>query len=691
MPKLIDVPATLNNCFFHCLATHFLLNDIAFPDAVFDLRNTPFDTLALVITDQASFDSVFQLESQMRAKDKSANAFIVEKMLLLGVLLRHYYVKQLKSLAEEGDLYHEIESRFIQHLETVKEVAAEEGEIDEICSTTEDDLGLLLQVNREYVVAYLTQLRAQDKLVDVLDKQPEPSEYFKQTGFRTFIQALEKDSDTLSISDASPLTKLLGIDVHVFIDEEEVKTDIVHDRCEFQIKEGHYFLKVPEDERSQQLEQDLSVYKEERKAILGEHTSRQSKEEKANQSDCLFLAATFPVDEDVEGENPVESLQKRWSAILDSQNIRLPLLAISEDVQAFLDSDNAGAFLHLEDTVKERMVDAFIAHQPDVIQKIQEISARMPEETKVYARDKVLDNIIGETIAPHGIQERIHQTLREDLIQCHSQNDYWAFKDKYAFLNADSLKRLDMLHFFQEMISDREQRFNELIAGIADESLKQRLRDYYQALHTPDLSLSRKLTLYQLVLETFSPLNIEDADIVQFEYRLQQLKQTAKQLEGHAKPVLKYLGVLMLAVVVGVGIALAIGSLGVGAACLAGTGALLLSLGFFSSARSKSVAKKTEQIVKLAKVAPSLIDKLAQTLGHDWLQESEGQYVTELNDIAEANRLALSFNERFSATKMKAKPEIDSLHRYRVVLSNVSYQRLEKIRTESHTVCGLTT
>lgn len=686
MPNLIDVPATLNNCFFHCLAAHHLLNHLVIPDDVFDLKETPFERLSPYVYDKSSFDKIFYNEQQIREGDNLSGDFLVEKILLLGVLFRHYFIKQLKRLDKESAAYQTIQAQFLRDVAALSDLVDDEGDIETLCRAVEDNLGLLLQSNHDYVVAYLEQERGTDVVKDVIEKRPDPQTYFNTEGLRQFIGSLGSDNETLSINDVSLLTQIL--DIHIErIDEATVVIDSKEAgvRSEIQLDAGHYYLKGDDAEGTRQLNEALTQYRTSREIILREYADRKRQEEAASQSDCLFLAAMLPKADESEGRSAMSNLVSAWEGMMTHQGLSLPLAQTQASTVLYLDSRKKTSFFELEKVVRGQMVEAYFDTHPDIKQKIKDISRRVLEETKTYAMDSVMASIIGEIRDEEAIQALMHTAIKKDLLECQTDADYRAFREKYDFLNAPDLQTLSMLIFFKEMINDREQCLNELITQIDDQLLKKRLRECYQALHEKPLHLSEQLALYQLILTGFSPLNEDEPDIARFETYLLRLKKMGSELEGHHRPILKAVGGLMMAVAFAAVIALSVGSLGAVAGGLAVAGGVLLSLGFFSMGRSKGLARTIEKVAKEGKLASPLSQKLTQLLGHPCVLNHQGNYVIEVDDIVSANRLAILANKHFTGTKMKAISEIDAYHRYCVVMSQVSHEQFDKI--PSCTLC----
>lgn len=91
--RRINVSGEFDNCFFHCLSAHMLLQNIPLPKGLFQAKaGSPAGELCKIFSDRAHFDAYFaSLQREFPNKQ-----FMQEKTLVLGVLFRQYNADLLK-------------------------------------------------------------------------------------------------------------------------------------------------------------------------------------------------------------------------------------------------------------------------------------------------------------------------------------------------------------------------------------------------------------------------------------------------------------------------------------------------------------------------------------------------------------------------------------------------------------------
>lgn len=98
-PTTVDVSAALENCFFHSLALYYLLTKRPFPNDLFMVYETDLPEVKNIKQFIPNFNSlnlfeIFARQCQ-KIEDLPAPHFLFEKTLVLGVLLRSWFVKEL--------------------------------------------------------------------------------------------------------------------------------------------------------------------------------------------------------------------------------------------------------------------------------------------------------------------------------------------------------------------------------------------------------------------------------------------------------------------------------------------------------------------------------------------------------------------------------------------------------------------
>lgn len=95
--KAVNVSAAFNNCFFHSYALHLIINQQQFPADLFDIHPNDDELirrLKQAVTKFDDLDNLFTSYSQLKKLPGKSN-FLVEKTLILGLLLRSWFGKEL--------------------------------------------------------------------------------------------------------------------------------------------------------------------------------------------------------------------------------------------------------------------------------------------------------------------------------------------------------------------------------------------------------------------------------------------------------------------------------------------------------------------------------------------------------------------------------------------------------------------
>ncbi|KTD19248.1 hypothetical protein EAW55_13460 [Legionella jordanis] len=106
MSQAVSVSAVMENCFFNCLALHYLCNSLALPNDLF--QEFPRDDATLLklkqfFQNEEEFHRFFEAYEQFRANNSkqeqkklpASTKYIFEKTLILGILFRSWVIQKL--------------------------------------------------------------------------------------------------------------------------------------------------------------------------------------------------------------------------------------------------------------------------------------------------------------------------------------------------------------------------------------------------------------------------------------------------------------------------------------------------------------------------------------------------------------------------------------------------------------------
>jgi hypothetical protein len=678
MPNIIELPTTFNNGLLHCLALHCVLTKQPLPSSLFDLQGSALEPLSTFFQDESSFNLYFEKQLKIIQTEGTRQDLMLEKALILQMLFRRYYATQLKKEPKDAVYYSYLKRRFVRGI-TRYSLAFDEAQgeqtLDALLSANE---GLLFKANKVYIQAYLAEQKRLERGEEIneSDRLQAPTVYFDETGCDEFIRAIEDNENLLQYTDIRPLTDML--DVSLTISDEKESHD--PEKLELVLRDGEYALKLEDGEVADSLQRSIVLYQRGRGDLLSiDEPLKQVKHCEELEKTCLFLSVTLPCSASFLPDPPFNLLIGRLDSLASAAPPKLSFNAMSALTDAYLDAQAAYDFSLFEDQFKWQLVTSFLDNNTTIDKDVTSYCNAYLREGGQYSKDEVVEGLLGDTRSIEGIRHGVEA----DYTQCVSTEDYIKVQQKYAFLQASYLDELAILRFYQELIVKENTRFERLISQLSDNGLKESLYSLYRELHGSNLSFSEKLMGYQLVLNTFSPLNQTPPNIPLFEQRLARFENAAKTMKGHARLGYQLLGAAMLGVVFAVGIALSVGTLGLGVGCVGAVGSIMMSMGFFSLGQPRGFSKAITQISKHANKAPSLVDKLNLVLGDSWLLNAKGHYYCQVNDINEGKGLAKKINRLGAVGKIKAEAKIVSEGRYTVELKGVTYDELKKIEKQS--------
>lgn len=190
-PQFVDVPKLAQNCFFYCLALHYLANNIELPEELFQDypgdSNSYLQLKALIREDGLNF-----FEKYVDEKYKPSD-FVFEKNLVLGFLFRSLYVHKLSNneVMKKSIISGESQDTLMKLAQRKVDVYSENDTFEDNFLSAED--AAIYIDNRPYFIA----LRNNDKLPEIAKEYREGEQKQK---LDSLIQAFERRlQDLLSV------------------------------------------------------------------------------------------------------------------------------------------------------------------------------------------------------------------------------------------------------------------------------------------------------------------------------------------------------------------------------------------------------------------------------------------------------------------------------------------------------------
>lgn len=163
--KEVDVSATSNNCFFHAYAIYLLSNNLPLPQDLFtkampENQNpvSPAEKLKKTFTSPEDL-KLFNRNNKQLHPSSPDKAMLFEKSIVLGVLLREWFAKELKSAS--GAKQVESIDAAIRQYQNLSEIMSSEEEISELMKL--GNYGAIFEANAERFQQFKTKKPTDDE------------------------------------------------------------------------------------------------------------------------------------------------------------------------------------------------------------------------------------------------------------------------------------------------------------------------------------------------------------------------------------------------------------------------------------------------------------------------------------------------------------------------------------------------
>lgn len=214
MPTLVNVSGSMHNCAFHSIAAHILLHDLPIPADLFerlDGADTTANALIGLFSDEARFNQHFDDLAKVRG-DISA---LPEKSLILGVLLRQYYQKNLQhDIGIRDDLFAENpgHASFTSLFDSFNELSGvfSPQELDGFMAG--DTNGVIYQAVKDD----LSRLKGEIGEKSETEKAGILKDYWDELGYAKYCAEVGTLGKTMTAQNAAQAAQLLGFAVTVY-------------------------------------------------------------------------------------------------------------------------------------------------------------------------------------------------------------------------------------------------------------------------------------------------------------------------------------------------------------------------------------------------------------------------------------------------------------------------------------------
>ncbi|MBA3537913.1 MAG: hypothetical protein H0T84_15135 [Tatlockia sp.] len=339
----VNVSGILNNCFFHSLALYYLGNNISFPDDLFTMKQIHDNNSSPLQKLYARFKTIESLEifyQYAHIKQPNSHQYpnhLVEKVIVLGVFIRNWFVEQLrmdeehcKALFEyrgrkEGidekqitfmSLIEKLQSAMVMDvkdpvdIKNIDELDLFSGELDSFF--IEEELSPEVDSFKEGVKdnpIYLANKKYFDESLPGLLSDSSKSEkdkkdcfwsYWNESGYLNYCNHLN-EKVKISYGDVESVLLKLKIPFNIYsysdstiISEHSSERELPAFKLAFDAEEGHYYLFKNEKtvQFLEEYQEQQKEYNEFRSNVLA--TSDRDKISQSHDSSALFLAATLP-------------------------------------------------------------------------------------------------------------------------------------------------------------------------------------------------------------------------------------------------------------------------------------------------------------------------------------------------------------------------------------------------------------
>lgn len=369
----VNVSAAFNHCFFHCVALHYLCNQIDFPPTLFekhDHDNEKVIELKEIFHDIQSFDLLNHFREEER---EGSSNFLFEKSLILGFFFRSLFVElllhdtnnQMERLRTSTDITAKgIDERSISFLGLIDyfyEVETSKIETDEMKINTLDTFNLMVAGNPIYEAnkSFFSELNSDEARAHWCNRDWDFFQtYWLREGYRNYCYYLNKPNVKISYGDFISSLDLIVYDYDnkIEIVSSTAKSDLAEDELvdspiameEFSpnlleialnVKNEHYYL-IPNEKNKVLLAEysaQFAQYLKDRELLQRKSPHDviiASKEFKSSP----FLLAILPPS-CLKGKNPLTLLVNRIKGLLhgDSQlELRDEELEVYEDPDEML-------------------------------------------------------------------------------------------------------------------------------------------------------------------------------------------------------------------------------------------------------------------------------------------------------------------------------------------------------------------
>lgn len=269
LANAVNVSGAMDNCFFHSYAAYLLSNNLPLPTDLFtpnpENKDSPAEKLKDIFKEPKDLE-IFNAYRQQKYPGSEPSEMLVEKSLVLGVLFREWFAKNLaENQQHKQQLFDNNDNSKVSFLKLIENYR----ELGRDVVMSDDRMAPIFESNRAFF----------DKLAHI----PQPNEtenfrdYWENQGYQNYCEYVAKPGVKLSITDVEPVLKMQNVPYTLYskhsggvVTHNEGDTTQPHFDLAISGQAGHYYLlKDSKTEASlNEFQASMEQYRLDREAVV---------------------------------------------------------------------------------------------------------------------------------------------------------------------------------------------------------------------------------------------------------------------------------------------------------------------------------------------------------------------------------------------------------------------------------------